>query len=154
MQVTTAREMDASVVRFSRGADAVIMAAAVSDFRPRAEAARKIKNKGRGGLAVELSRNPDILAGLGKARGRRRKPVLVGFAAETNNVVDYATKKLASKGCDLIVANDVSQSDAGFDVDTNRVVIIGKGRGKPQRVALASKDEVAQRILDRVAELL
>ncbi len=154
VQVTTAREMEASVAQFSRGADAVIMAAAVGDFRPRAEAKQKIKKKARGAPTIELSRNPDILAGLGKARGRRRKPVLVGFAAETNNVVNYAKKKLVSKGCDLIVANDVSQSDAGFDVSTNRVVIIGGGRGKPQRIELASKDEVAQRILDRVLQLL
>ncbi len=154
VQVTTAREMDAAVVRFSRDADAVIMAAAVGDFRPRVEAKHKIKKKGRGASTIELSQNPDILAGLGKARGRQRKPVLVGFAAETRNVVSNAAKKLASKGCDLIVANDVSQRDAGFDVSTNRVVIIGTGRGKPEQIDLASKDEVAQRILDRVVKLL
>jgi len=151
VQVTTARQMEASVVRFSRGADAVIMAAAVADFRPRDESAQKIKKRGRSAPAMELVHNPDILAGLGKGRGRKRTPVLVGFAAETNNVVAHAKKKLVAKGCDLIVANDVSQSDAGFDVSTNRVVIIGT---ETERVELASKDEVAQRILDRVAKLL
>jgi len=152
VDVTTAVDMDREVRRAARGADAVIMAAAVADFRPTEAAGQKIKKReGRSAPVIELEHNPDILAGLGRRR-RGKRPVLVGFAAETEDVVAHARRKLKSKGCDLVVANDVSQPDAGFDVDTNRVTLIGP-RGADS-LELASKDEVAHRILDRVVHLL
>jgi phosphopantothenoylcysteine decarboxylase/phosphopantothenate--cysteine ligase len=148
VSVVTAREMNTAVQRAAKDADAVIMAAAVGDFRPVEAAAQKIKKRGAGSVpTVELEQNPDILAGLGEHRSGKR-PVLVGFAAETENVVAYAERKLEAKRCDLMVANDVSQPDAGFDVETNRVTLIGQGA--PEPLELASKDEVAHVILDRV----
>ncbi len=154
IDVVTAVEMKSAVDDTVSGVDAVVMAAAVADFRPRVLADQKIKKTEYGpgdGPSIELGPNPDILASLGKARAPGG-PVLVGFAAETEDVVEYAAAKLASKGCDLVVANDVSQSDAGFDVATNRVVLVGEG--EPEALPLATKAEVAHRILDRVAGLL
>src|SRR5690606_35628864 len=125
-------------------------AAAVADFRPRHQAANKLKKDALmagGAPSIDLEPNPDILAGLGAARRARgvRRPVLVGFAAETEDIVAHARKKLAVKGCDVVVANDVSASDAGFAVDTNRVVLVTAERAEP--LELASKHEVAHRIL-------
>lgn len=151
VRVATAREMKAAIDRAARDADAVIMAAAVADFRAKSPARHKLKRSEQAAPAIALAPNPDILAGLGRARGRRRRPVLVGFAAETRDVVAYAERKLAAKRCDLVVANDVSQPDAGFDVDTNRVVIVSRD-APAEAVPLATKLEIAHRILDRVRE--
>jgi phosphopantothenoylcysteine decarboxylase/phosphopantothenate--cysteine ligase len=151
--VESAREMAAATARAATGADAVVMAAAVADFRPAEVAAQKLKKRAMGESAsLSLARNPDILAGLGATRGGARRPVLVGFAAETEGVVAEARAKLESKGCDLVVANDVSQPDAGFAVDTNRVVMVEADGA--HELPLMSKDEVAHAILDRVVELL
>jgi phosphopantothenoylcysteine decarboxylase/phosphopantothenate--cysteine ligase len=152
VDVTSAREMQSAVDRAASGADAIVMAAAVADFRPRTEAPQKIKKTSKAQPPIDLERNPDILASLAEARGGGKRPVLVGFAAETTNVVRNAEAKLASKGCDVIVANDVSQADAGFDVDTNRVVIIDAESS--QSIELASKDDVAHHVLDRVVARL
>jgi len=150
--VESARAMAAATTAAAAGADAVVMAAAVADFRPAAEAGHKLKKRAIGGApTIELTRNPDILAELGAGRDGAR-PVLVGFAAETENLVAEARAKLEEKRCDLVVANDVSQSDAGFAVDTNRVVLVEAGRQR--ELPLMSKDEVAHAILDRVVELL
>ena len=131
----------------------MVMAAAVADFRPAAPAGQKLKKRALGAApSIELAKNPDILAGLGAGRGGAARPVLVGFAAETENVVAEARAKLGEKRCDLVVANDVSQSDAGFSVDTNRVVLVEAGGERS--LPLMSKDEVAHAILDRVVELL
>ncbi len=128
------------------------MAAAVADYRPAKAAKQKLKRGTLGAkTALDLVANADLLAGLGKAR-RGKRPVLVGFAAETEHLVANAQAKLKSKRCDLIVANDVSAPDAGFAVETNRVTIVDA------RVAVevphGSKAEVAHRILDRVAALV
>lgn len=155
--VSDARAMDAAVREAARDADVVIMAAAVADFRPREMAGHKLKKEeilGSGALTIALEANPDILAGLGQRRAEQgaTRPVLVGFAAETENVLANARKKLAQKRCDLVVANDVSESDAGFEVDTNRVVLVSAEDATYHE--LDSKEAIAHRILDRVVVLL
>jgi phosphopantothenoylcysteine decarboxylase/phosphopantothenate--cysteine ligase len=154
-RVESAREMAAATERAAAEADVVVMAAAVADFRPATAAAQKIKKRAAGDApAIALAVNPDVLGGLGAARAARgaARPLLVGFAAETEKVVEYAREKLLAKKCDLVVANDVSQPDAGFAVDTNRVTLVDGGGAR--ELPLAGKDEVAHAILDRVVELL
>ncbi len=149
--VTSAAEMADAVLAAARGADAVIMAAAVADFRPADVAADKIK-KGLGDpSSITLTRTMDILSQLGTTRSGGR-PLLVGFAAETRDVEENARDKLARKGCDLVVANDVSQRDAGFGADTNRVLLVNAAG--VTRIDLASKLEVAHAIFDRVVSRL
>ena len=152
-EVESAQAMAQATAAAAGGADAVVMAAAVADFRPAAPAGQKLKKRALGAApSIELAKNPDILAGLGAGRGGAARPVLVGFAAETENVVSEARAKLGEKRCDLVVANDVSQTDAGFSVDTNRVVLVEAGGERS--LPLMSKDEVAHAILDRVVQLL
>ena len=148
VDVTTALEMHAAVFGRLDGTDVVIKAAAVADFRPSEPASTKIK-KERGVPTLALSPNPDILTELAAARGGDRHPVLVGFAAETDEVEAQGRAKLARKGADLLVVNDVSATDAGFEVETNRVVVLDRAGGRFE-VPLAGKREVAERILDRV----
>ncbi|HEY5999361.1 MAG TPA: bifunctional phosphopantothenoylcysteine decarboxylase/phosphopantothenate--cysteine ligase CoaBC [bacterium] len=148
--VVTAEEMRAAVRANLDGADVVVMAAAVADYRAAEPSARKIKKAGRERLVLELEPTPDILAELGAAGGGR---LLVGFAAETGDPAEAAQRKLREKNLDLVVANDVSLPGAGFDVETNQVEIFTRdGRRVP--VPLAPKTEVADRILDEVAALL
>jgi phosphopantothenoylcysteine decarboxylase / phosphopantothenate---cysteine ligase len=148
VDVTTALEMHAAVFEHLDGADVVIKAAAVADFRPAEAAATKLK-KERGVPTLALAPNPDILTELAAARGEDRHPVLVGFAAETDEVEAHGRAKLARKGADLLVVNDVSATDAGFEVETNRVVVLDREGGRWE-VPLAGKREVAERILDQV----
>lgn len=155
--VSDARAMDAAVREAARDADVVIMAAAVADFRPRQMAGHKLKKEeilGSGALNIALEANPDILAGLGQRRAAQgaERPILVGFAAETENVIGNARKKLVQKQCDLVVANDVSEPDAGFEVDTNRVVLVSADDAAYHEID--SKEAIAHRILDRVVVLL
>jgi phosphopantothenoylcysteine decarboxylase/phosphopantothenate--cysteine ligase len=152
VRVRSAADMHAAVVGSAADADVVVMAAAVADYTPADMASQKIA-KSTAPLTLTLARTPDILADLGALRARlgSGRPVLVGFAAETDNVIAKARDKRARKQVDLIVANDVSQSDRGFDVETNAVTIIGEDE---QHVPLQSKDRVAAVILDRVEELL
>jgi phosphopantothenoylcysteine decarboxylase/phosphopantothenate--cysteine ligase len=149
--VRSAAEMHAAVLARADKVDAVIMAAAVADYAPAGgPAARKI---GKGGpLSLSLERTPDILGDLGRRRGARARPVLIGFAAETGDPVPAARRKLDAKGVDLIVANDVSAPGAGFDVDTNVVTIV-TGH-EVEALPLMSKTEVAARVLDRVERML
>lgn len=151
VRVTDARELEAAVRASGAEADAVVMAAAVADFRPAAPEGGKIKRADRASISLELVANPDVLAGLGAARVGRR-PVLIGFAAETGAPVELARAKLSSKRCDLVVANDVSEPGAGFDVETNHVWLVDAEQAI--EVGPASKDEVAGRILDRLVGLL
>ena len=143
--VTAALEMREAVFGLVDGADVVIKAAAVADFRPVSAATSKIK-KDAGVPTIELTPNPDILAELG---ARSDHPLLVGFAAETDDVEHNGRAKLERKGADLLVVNDVGASDAGFTVDTNRVTILASD-GARIEVPLASKHDVAHRILDEV----
>jgi phosphopantothenoylcysteine decarboxylase/phosphopantothenate--cysteine ligase len=146
-------DMGRAVGEAIRGADALIMAAAVADFRPRRSSATKLA---RGeGLTLELEPTDDILAGIAAAVGGRpapARPILVGFAAETGSL-DRAAEKLRRKGVDLLVANDVSEPGSGFGTDTNRVVILAAD-GTSEELPLLTKREVADRILDRVAVAL
>ncbi|MBX3028086.1 bifunctional phosphopantothenoylcysteine decarboxylase/phosphopantothenate--cysteine ligase CoaBC [bacterium] len=148
VRVQTAAEMHDAVQRELAPATVLVMAAAVADYRPAVVRSQKLK-KTDGPLQLELTRTIDILGAL---RGRAGRRLVVGFAAETEDVEANAERKLAAKGLDLIVANDVSAPNVGFEVDTNAVTLIDAGGRRA--VPLASKDEVADRILDRVAELL
>jgi phosphopantothenoylcysteine decarboxylase/phosphopantothenate--cysteine ligase len=140
------------VLRAAEHADAVIMAAAVADYTPVAPAEEKIA-KTDAPLTLTLQRTPDILADLGRVSARRPTPlVLVGFAAETGDLLRKAREKRARKHVDLIVANDVTTPGAGFEVETNAVTIIGADQ--EQTLPLQSKARVAEAILDRVEQLL
>jgi phosphopantothenoylcysteine decarboxylase/phosphopantothenate--cysteine ligase len=146
LDVESAAEMEAALEEPSRRADVVIMAAAVADFRPKMAAERKLsKEDGLPDLVLEPT--PDILTGL--VARRPAGQVLVGFAAETNDVVARGRKKLQRKGVDLLVVNDVSAPGAGFDHDTNAVTILSAD-GSTVEIALTSKDLVAEAVLDRV----
>lgn len=153
IRVRSAAEMHAAVMSRVPDAAAVVMAAAVADYTPAAASAQKIK-KADGPLTITLERTKDILADLGalSSRGSSRRPVLIGFAAETSDVVAYAQAKLKQKGADLIVANDVSRTDAGFDVDTNAVTLVSADGA--EELPLQPKTAVAAAILDRVEQLL
>lgn len=148
-QVRTAREMRHAVMEEAGSAKAVIMAAAVSDFRPRASSGRKIKKESADTL-LELERTEDILLELGKNKAGR---VLVGFAAETDSVIENARRKMEQKGLDLIVANNILDIGAGFEVDTNKVTII-ESRGGIEELPVMPKTEIAKRIIHKTAELL
>jgi phosphopantothenoylcysteine decarboxylase/phosphopantothenate--cysteine ligase len=146
IRVGTAEEMRKVVENAAPRADALIMAAAVADYRPIRAAKDKIK-KGKAGLTLELERTPDILGSV------KEDLIKVGFAAESSNLVENAKKKLKQKRLDFIVANDITARDSGFGTDTNRVTIIDR-KGKVDRLPLLAKREVAERILDKVAALL
>lgn len=149
-EVTSAADMSAAVERVAPSADVVVMAAAVADFKPVNAAQRKIK-KADGAPTLELEPTVDILATLGE-----RKPsgqVLVGFAAETNDVLANGATKLAAKRADLLVVNDVSAPGVGFEHSTNAVTIL-RADGSQREVPLASKLDVAHVVLDEVAGLL
>jgi phosphopantothenoylcysteine decarboxylase / phosphopantothenate---cysteine ligase len=150
--VTTALEMHAAVLALVDRADVVVKAAAVADFRPARTHGSKLK-KDAGVPTIELLPNPDILAELGALRDGGTRPLLVGFAAETDDVEANGRAKLERKRADLLVVNDVSGPDAGFAVDTNEVVILARD-GARIDVPLASKAEVAGRILDEVVTRL
>ncbi|MCL4440132.1 MAG: bifunctional 4'-phosphopantothenoylcysteine decarboxylase/phosphopantothenoylcysteine synthetase, partial [Firmicutes bacterium] len=128
----------------------VIKAAAVADYRPGEVSPQKIKKQGQA-MQIELTRNPDILAELG--RRKKAHQLLVGFAAETNDLEQNALAKLTGKNLDLLVANDVTLYGAGFDHDTNVVRIFGRD-GVLEALPLMDKNRVAQKILDRAAKLL
>ena len=149
-RVKTAEEMRRAVLAECQQYDVIIKAAAVLDWRPKETAAHKIK-KGRGVQTLELVENPDILAELGCSRGNRRC-VLVGFAAETQDLIANAQEKLKKKNLDLIVVNDVSREDAGFEADTNAVKILYRD-GPMEELPLMPKQEVADQLLDRVKVL-
>jgi phosphopantothenoylcysteine decarboxylase/phosphopantothenate--cysteine ligase len=144
--VTSAEEMKAAIVARAAAMDAIIMAAAVGDYRPQAVSSLKIK-KDEDHLDVTLVANPDILAQLGQTKPAHQ--VLVGFAAETDNLIANATKKLRNKNLDFIVANDLYQAGAGFACDTNQVQIITRD-GQISELPCLPKEEVAALILDQV----
>ena len=150
VDVGSALEMRDAVRAEFPAADVVVKTAAVADFRPAGVSERKIRKEDLpegAGLALELVRNPDILAELCREKGSR---VVVGFAAESHDVIAAARRKIARKGCDLLVANDVSSPDSGFDVDRNTVSFVWPG-GDVESLPPLGKDEVADRLLDRVA---
>jgi phosphopantothenoylcysteine decarboxylase/phosphopantothenate--cysteine ligase len=155
--VETAAEMEQTVLDRAGRADVIVMAAAVADFRPKAVASEKLK-KAEGIPEIVLEPTTDILAALGASR--RPGQILVGFAAETGrpgtareDVLRYARSKLASKGADLIVANDVAAPDTGFSHDTNAVIIVGSD-GTEVDVPLTSKQQVARAVVDAISKAL
>jgi phosphopantothenoylcysteine decarboxylase / phosphopantothenate---cysteine ligase len=147
--VRSAQEMLAAVQERFATADILLMAAAVSDYRPVSCEIKKIK-RGRGEAQIQLAPNPDILREMSRLKTRQ---VMVGFAAETHDLEAEGRRKLEEKHLDFIVANDVTRKDAGFAVDTNQVTILSRD-GAAQHLPLLTKEEAAERILDRVAELL
>jgi phosphopantothenoylcysteine decarboxylase / phosphopantothenate---cysteine ligase len=148
IRVRSAAQMREAVLTNLENASVLLMAAAVSDYRPKQTAPGKIK-KSELKTVLEVERNPDILSEAGKRKGKR---ILVGFAAETENLLQNARSKLNEKNLDLIVANDISLPGAGFEVDTNIVKMIDCS-GKLEELPLMTKDALADRILDRVAQL-
>lgn len=128
-------------------ADVIVKAAAVGDYRAASRAGQKIKRGGAQGLTLELTQNRDIAAALGQKK--RPGQILVGFAAETQNVLQNAQKKMAEKNLDIIVSNDVLAQGAGFAVDTNVITILERG-AEPARFS-GTKEEAADRLLDAVA---
>lgn len=147
--VETAEDMRQAVLEACADADALIMAAAVADFRPVTAAEQKIK-KESGLLSIPLQPTADILLEVGKRKAQTGFPrMLVGFAAESQDLNQNARKKLHAKNLDLIVANDISAADAGFGVDTNRVTLLFRD-GKTQPLPLVSKSEVAEEIIRQV----
>jgi phosphopantothenoylcysteine decarboxylase/phosphopantothenate--cysteine ligase len=151
VRVRSAEQMHVAVQRHAGEADVVIMAAAVADYTPQRRAAGKIE-KMEGGLELSLVRTPDILAELGRARGERTRPVLVGFAAESGDPADRGRQKLLRKGADLIVANDISAEGIGFDSDMNAAIIISRTGSEP--FPAGPKTALAETILDRAEGLL
>ncbi len=145
IQVSTAEEMRQAVENVTLRADALVMAAAVADYRPTKAAKDKIK-KGKAGLTLKLERTPDILSSI------KGNLIKVGFAAESSHLVENAREKLKRKKLHLIVANDITASNSGFGTDTNRVTIVDR-RGKTDELPLLTKREVADKVLDRVAAL-
>lgn len=152
VRVRSAADMHAAVMARAGAVQAVVMAAAVADYTPETVAAQKVAKKD-GGWTVPLTRTVDILAALGQLPSRaERRPVLIGFAAETHDVLDHAEAKRARKGVDLIVANDVAQPGAGFEVETNVVTFLdAQGR---ETLPLMPKADVAVRLIDRLERLL
>jgi phosphopantothenoylcysteine decarboxylase / phosphopantothenate---cysteine ligase len=150
VMVNTTEEMRQAVLERNGDADVIVKAAAVLDYRPRERAGQKIKKSDRA-LTLELEPTPDILAELGRTRGERRC-VLVGFAAETTDLLAHAREKLVRKNLDLMVANDVTRTDAGFDADTNLVKILHRD-GTVEDLPLMSKLALAHELLDRIKPL-
>ncbi len=148
IDVVSARDMLAAVESELSEADVLVMCAAVADWRPKTEAALKLK-KGTMAPVLELEPNPDILRTIAPRKGGR---IFVGFAAETGDPVPEAARKLAAKGLDMVVANDVSAPDSGFAVDTNRVTFVRPG-GRRTYLPLLTKAEVAARLVAAVEEI-
>lgn len=153
IQVNSAEEMLRGVDDNFQEADVLVMAAAVSDYRVKTTSDQKLKkNQQDDGkdLIIELMENPDILKTMGQKKDQQ---ILVGFAAETQNIETYAKKKLSEKNLDMIVANDVSKEGSGFNVDTNEVLIF-KSDGQTIHHPMASKRVIAEKILEEVIELI
>jgi phosphopantothenoylcysteine decarboxylase/phosphopantothenate--cysteine ligase len=150
--VDSAQAMQTAVLERSANADALIMAAAVADFRPASSSEHKIKKSDA--LTLQLEKNPDILLSVAERRRETKLPrVVVGFAAESQNLVAYAREKLERKGLDILVANDISATDAGFEVDTNRVLIFDQGSIEQQELD-DTKAAISEAIIQRIAILL
>jgi phosphopantothenoylcysteine decarboxylase/phosphopantothenate--cysteine ligase len=154
ISVRTALEMREAVVNAVRDADVLLMSAAVSDFRPVSPSAQKIKKKDTNTLSVEFTKNPDILEEVLKIKKKTGRPsITLGFAAETENVLEAGLEKLRQKGLDFIAINDVTAEDAGFGVDTNQVLLVD-ANGNREDFPVRSKVEIAEYIVRAVANKL
>ncbi len=149
VSVTSAQEMAEAMCRHLGWATVVIMAAAVADFCPKEPASQKLKKSGQSSLVLELEPAPDILTMLS---ARKTKQILVGFAAETEHLLEHAHRKLVDKGLDAIVANDVTQQGAGFGSDQNAAVILTRD-GRRRELALMPKRQLADEILTEIKSL-
>lgn len=152
VNVIDAREMHDAVMNHYKDADIVVMSAAVSDYRPVKSMAQKMK-KGPKSVDLELVPNPDILKKLGNKKKKAKRPLLVGFGAESTEHVEEGQRKLKEKNLDLIVVNDILGSDTGFGADTNRVVLIDRDH-QLEKLPLLSKEECADMIWDNIIRLL
>ena len=153
LDVRTAQEMHDAVLAQLPGTDVLLMAAAVADFRPAKLAKQKIK-KEAGIPEIRLEATPDILRAVAKVKSEKGWPrATVGFAAETQNLIENAHEKLQAKKLDLVVANDICASDAGFGVDTNRITLLFPD-GREETLPLMSKEQAAAEIMERVASQL
>jgi phosphopantothenoylcysteine decarboxylase/phosphopantothenate--cysteine ligase len=151
IQVRTAQDMQKAVLAETAGAEALVMAAAVADFRPKTTAKNKLKK--RDGIPqIELEITPDILSAVGGLKSKKPR-VVIGFAAESRDLLKNASAKLKSKNLDMLVANNISAHDAGFSVDTNRVTLLFPN-AKEKSLPLMSKSEVAETIITHLGELL
>ncbi len=145
IKVESAAEMSRQMRRLAKFADVIVMAAAVADYRPARESVSRTKIKKKSDtLTITLERTEDILASLG--RSKRKGQLLIGFAAETENLVRNAKKKLKAKNLDWIVANDVSRKDIGFDSDLNEAVMMSKD-GRSISLSKSPKREIAEKII-------
>jgi phosphopantothenoylcysteine decarboxylase/phosphopantothenate--cysteine ligase len=153
IDVKTSMEMNAAVLAEVKDADALVMAAAVSDYSPKDVMENKIK-KGTGNLSLNLKMNPDILSNVSELRSKTQKPaVCVGFSAESQNLKENAKNKMLHKNLDLMVANDITASDSGFNVNTNRVTLLYPD-GRSEDLPLMSKFEVSDTVMERIAIIL
>lgn len=149
--IRTARELRDAVLNAIENADVLLMSAAVSDFRPVSASAQKIKKKDANTLSIEFTKNPDILEEVSRIKKKKGRPAItLGFAAETENVLEAGLEKLRDKGLDFIAINDVTAEDAGFGVDTNRVLLVD-ANGNSEESPLQSKAEIAEYIVRAVA---
>jgi len=146
--VHDARELDKAMNAYYEDCDAAVMAAAVSDYRPKVQAAQKIKKEAHDSLTIELTQNPDILFGLGQ---KKKNQFLVGFAAETNDVIQHGKEKLKRKNLDMLVANDVAMPGAGFNVPTNIASLLYKN-GTMEQYPKMTKEELGHIIVEKIAE--
>jgi phosphopantothenoylcysteine decarboxylase/phosphopantothenate--cysteine ligase len=146
VNVTTADEMASAIKKLAPDNHVVVMSAAVADYRPLYQSEQKIKKLGAS-LCLELERTEDIISGLSEIMSE--SSLIAGFCAETENLLENAQKKLAQKKLDIIIANDVSRTDSGFDVPDNMVVIIDR-HGGIKKLPLLTKEEVAARIWDYI----
>jgi phosphopantothenoylcysteine decarboxylase/phosphopantothenate--cysteine ligase len=152
IKVTSALQMHEAVLENYNNADIVVMAAAVSDYRPEKRMEQKIK-KGSASIGLEIVPNPDILKELGKRKKKKNQPLLVGFAAESSNHLEEGKRKLKEKNLDLIVINDIIGADTGFGSDTNQVSLIDRDY-QLEKLPLLSKEECASMILDKIVKLV
>ncbi len=152
VNVTSAVQMHDAVMENYNNADIVVMSAAVSDYRPEKTMAQKIK-KGSNSIGLEMVPNPDILKELGKRKDKTKRPLLVGFAAESSDHLEEGKRKLKEKNLDLIVINDIIGKDTGFGTDTNQVNLIDRDY-QLEKLSLLSKEECAFIIWDKIVKLL
>jgi len=150
ISVNTAEEMKSEVFKYFKEADIVISAAAVADFRPKEKMSGKIKKEETEKMTIELEKNPDILFELGKKKGDK---ILIGFAAETENLMQNACKKLREKNLDMIIANDLAIKGAGFGSEKNAAKIINKKGIVYKELPLMPKTEMAEKILDEILKI-
>lgn len=145
--VQSALEMKEAVEREFKDADCLIMAAAVADYRAKEIASNKMKKTSEDEISIDLVKNPDILAEVSKTR--RKNQVVVGFCAESENILENAKEKIQKKGCDFLIANDISRSDIGFSSDYNEVYILDKS-GNIQKIEKSTKKQIAKKIIEAI----